>query len=155
VDTHGGIAIDVHDSLPEADSGIVDAGLGAFNVAAASLQDVRPVSCFARLPGGDVVGGAIGRTWGRCCEIRQLWVDEAHRGRGIGTRLMRAIEARAEARGCSTFYLETWTFQARAFYERLGYDVRLTIDGYAPGVAKYVMMREAGSGIPPAMPPCD
>ena len=137
-------SLDVHDDLPDAESGIVDAGLEAFNVASAALQDVRPLSCFARLPSGEVVGGAIGRTWGRCCEVRQLWVAEAHRGKGIGSCLVRAIEARAAERGCSTFYLETWTFQARAFYERMGYGVRLAIDGYAPGVAKFVMMRETG-----------
>jgi GNAT superfamily N-acetyltransferase len=138
------ISLDVHDDLPDAESGIVDAGLEAFNVASTALQDVRPLSCFARLPSGEVVGGAIGRTWGRCCEVRQVWVAEAHRGEGIGSRLMRAIETRAAERGCSTFYLETWTFQARAFYERRGYDVRLAIEGYAPGVAKFVMVRETG-----------
>lgn len=138
------IAIDVRDDLPEAESAIVDAGLDSYNSAAAPLHEVRPVSCFARIPSGEVVGGAIGRTWGACCEIRQLWVADAQRGRGLGTRLVRALERRAVERGCRTFYLETWTFQARAFYEGLGYDVRLAIDGYGPGIAKFVMVRETG-----------
>jgi GNAT superfamily N-acetyltransferase len=154
VSVSGDVAIDVHDDLPEADSRVVGAGLEAFNVAVAALQDVRPLACFARLPTGELVGGAIARTWGRCCEVREVWVDEPHRGRGIGSHLMRAIERRAAERGCSTFYLETWSFQARAFYERLGYDARLAIGGYAPGIAKYVMVRDdgesSGSGPAPA-----
>jgi ribosomal protein S18 acetylase RimI-like enzyme len=158
----GNVAIDVHDDLPEAESRVVGAGLEAFNVAAAALQEVRPLTSFARLPTGELVGGAIARTWGRCCEVREVWVDETHRGRGIGSRLMRAVERRAAERGCSTFYLETWSFQARAFYERLGYAVRLAIEGYAPGIAKYVMVRDDGEaqGAPPtsapgAVSPCD
>jgi len=134
--------VEVHDDVPQIESSVVDAGLEAYNVAAAPLQDVRPVSCFARLATGEVVGGAIGRTWGQCCEIRQLWVAEHFRRRGLGTRLVRALEDRAARRGCRTFYLETWTFQARAFYETLGYDARLSIEGHAPGIAKFVMVRE-------------
>lgn len=136
------IDIEVRDDLPPAESAVVDAGLDAFNTAATPLADVRSVACFARLSSGEIVGGAVGRTWGRCCEIRQLWVADPHRGRGLGTSLMRALEARAAGRGCRTFYLETWTFQARAFYEALGYGVRLAIGGHAPGIAKFVMMRE-------------
>lgn len=142
--------IEVRDDLPPAEGAIVEAGLDGHNSAAAPLDDVRPLSCFARLPSGEVVGGAVGRTWGRCCEIRQLWVAKAHRGRGLGTSLVRALEGRAAERGCDTFYLETWTFQARRFYETLGYGVRLAIEGYAPGIARFVMMREHDpAGSPP------
>jgi GNAT superfamily N-acetyltransferase len=150
VNTRAQTWIEVRDELPPTEGAIVDAGLDAYNVAAAPLGDVRPLSSFARLPSGELVGGAVGRTWGRCCEIRQLWVAEAHRGRGLGTSLVNALEGRAVERGCHTFYLETWTFQARRFYETLGYEVRLAIEGHAPGVAKFVMMREhAPTSSPP------
>jgi ribosomal protein S18 acetylase RimI-like enzyme len=147
------VAIDVRDDVPPAEAAVVDAGLDAHNVASAPLDDVQPVSCFARLASGEVIGGAVGRTWGRSCELRQIWVAEAHRGRGLGTRLLRAFEARAAERGCGTFYLETWTFQARGFYEALGYEVRLAIEGHAPGIAKFVMMRDdvAGRGSAPTI----
>jgi hypothetical protein len=45
------------------------------------------------------------------------------------------------ARGCSVFYLDTFSFQARPFYERLGYEARLEIHGFAPGVSKCIMVR--------------
>jgi len=143
------VDVEVHDDTPTAAAAVVDAGLDRYNLASAPLQDVRPLACFARLPSGEVVGGAIGRTWGACCELRQLWVADDHRGRGLGTRLVRALEARATERGCRMFYLETWTFQARRFYETLGYQVRLAIEGHAPGIAKFVMMREHDPASPP------
>lgn len=138
------IVLTVHDDPPVADAAIVDAGLGSFNLVAAPLTDVRPLACFARDDDGTVVGGAVGRTWGECCELRQLWVADAHRGRGIARRLVRAFEERAAARGCRTFYLETFSFQAPDFYRALGYAVAAAIDGFAPGVVRYTMVRRDG-----------
>ena len=135
------VAVTVHDELPDVEARLVDAGLGIANDGAAPLHEVRPLSCFARLASGAIAGGAVGRTWGLCCELQQLWVDPAHRRRGIGRQLLSAFHERAEARGCRTFYLETFSFQAPALYRALGYVVRLEIAGFAPGVVKYTMVR--------------
>ena len=134
--------ITVHDEIPDDAAEIVDAGLDASNLAAAPLHQVQPLSCFARTDAG-VIGGAVGRTWNACCELQQLWVAPAHRKRGIGADLVRAFEQRAAARGCRTFYLETFSFQAPALYTSLGYVVRHELRGFAPGIAKYLMVREA------------
>lgn len=48
-----------------------------------------------------------------------LIVDQDHRGRGIGTALVRAVEAHAASAGVRRLYLYTW--QARRFYEALGW----------------------------------
>ena len=136
-----GLRFCVLDAVPSEEAGIVDAGLGESNSAAAALHEVVPLSCFARAPEGRVVGGAIGRTWGLCCELQQLWVAPEHRRQGIGARLVREFEDRAVARGCHTFYLETFSFQAPALYRSLGYEVRCEIHGFAPGVVKYTMVR--------------
>jgi GNAT superfamily N-acetyltransferase len=145
------LRITVHDDVPEREGDLVDAGLDASNAAAAPLHEVHPLSCFARLPSGAVVGGAVGRTWGECCELRQIWVDEAQRRQGIGADLIRAFEARALARGCNTFYLETFSFQAPALYRSLGYEVAVALEGFGPGIVKYTMVRRT-DGRSPAQP---
>lgn len=119
----------------------VDAGLEAHNQAAAPLADVRPLAVFATAAAGEVVGGAVGRTWGACCELQQLWVEAAQRGQGVGTRLLQDFEARARTRGCRTFYLTTLSFQAPDFYRRHGYTVLAQIAGYPDGIVKYLMQR--------------
>jgi GNAT superfamily N-acetyltransferase len=131
----------VHDEeIPEATAIVVD-GLEAANAAFAPLRDVRPLSAFARDDAGTVIGGAVGRTWGECCELRFLWVATSQRGQGLGSRLVRAFERRAAERGCRLVYLETFSFQARPLYERLGYTAVLEITGFAEGVAKSMMTR--------------
>ena len=146
MDTEGALLLTVHDELPHEPGRVVDVGLGEANEAAAPLHQVHALSAFARLPSGPVVGGAIGRTWGRCCELQQLWVQPGYRRRGWGGRLVRAFEQRAEARGCVTFYLETYSFQAPGLYRSLGYEVAHEISGYAPGIVKYTMVRQVRPG---------
>ena len=131
-----------HDEVPADEAALVDAGLDASNALAAPLHDVAPLACFAHLPSGAVVGGAVGRTWGSCCELQQLWVEPAQRRQGIGAGLVRAFEARAQARGCNVYYLYTFSFQAPSLYRSLGYEVVLALEGFAPGIVKYTMLRK-------------
>lgn len=140
------LSITIHDDVPHEAGRLIDAGLGAANVDAAPLQDVERISCFARLASGEVIGGAVGRTWGVCCELQQVWVDRAHRRSGLGTKILQAFQREAEQRGCRTFYLETFSFQAPSLYLKLGYEVRLEIRGFPEAIVKYVMVRESAPG---------
>ena len=119
----------------------VDAGLEQHNYAVAPLAEVRQLAAFATDESGTVVGGAVGRTWGRCCELLQLWVVPDLRSGGVGSRLLRDFEAHARSRGCTTFYLTTLSYQAPEFYRRHGYAVLAQIAGYPDGIVKYLMQR--------------
>jgi ribosomal protein S18 acetylase RimI-like enzyme len=132
---------EVHDDVPRDAADVVDSGLGQSNEAAAPLDQVQRLASCARRD-GKVLGGAVGRTWGECCELQQLWVDPAWRGRGIGAQLIRLFEERAQMRGCRKFYLETFSFQAPNLYRSLGYEVGLELHGFPDGIVKYVMVRQ-------------
>lgn len=56
-------------------------------------------------------------------QLLALVVDEAHRGGGLGARLVAAGEAWARAQGCATLTVRSNVIRTRthAFYERLGY----------------------------------
>lgn len=54
-------------------------------------------------------------------QVDQLWVDEALRGQGYGSRLLSLAEEVARARGAIGAHLTTSTFQAPRFYENRGY----------------------------------
>jgi GNAT superfamily N-acetyltransferase len=129
------------DTLPAHDVQVVDDGLGDANLAAAPLHEVRALGCFAHDDAGQVVGGAVGRTWGACCELQQLWVQPGQRGAGLGTALLRAFEARAAERGCQLVYLETFSFQAPDFYRRGGYETVHASAHFPHGIVKHLMQR--------------
>lgn len=142
------IHLTVHDGLPPAESAHVDAGLGAFNDEAAPLHEVQAFSCFAHGQDGAVVGGAIGRRWGECAELQQLWVEGTLRKRGLGARLVGTFEEHARAKGCTYLYVETFSFQAPAFYEALGYVTEYVRRGYPHGIAKYHLGKHLGAQRP-------
>lgn len=139
-------SLTVHDDVPAADRTTVDEGLEAFNLSTTPLHEVRPLGCFARDEAGTVIGGAVGRRWGRVVELQQLWVHEAWRGKGTGTALVRAFEAHARAHGCDRIYLETFSFQAPDFYRRLGYAVAHAHADYPHGIFRFLMRRELADG---------
>jgi ribosomal protein S18 acetylase RimI-like enzyme len=124
----------------------VDVGLHLYNLGAADLAAVRPLACFARAGSGEVIGGLRARQWGSAVEVQQLWVDERHRRRGVAARLMRMLEQAAVGRGATVIYLDTFTFQAPAFYRRCGFATALRIEGFPDGIAKHLMVKHVGGG---------
>jgi GNAT superfamily N-acetyltransferase len=82
---------------------------------------------------GTVVAGISGWTWGDCCELQSLWVEPSLRGRGLASRLLAAAEAEAAARGCSQTVHFTYGFQARALYERNGYELVGCVEDFPSG----------------------
>ena len=130
------------DEPPEAAALAVDNGLELHNYAVAPLSDVMPLASFASDVAGQVVGGAVGRTWGRCCELLQLWVEPKYRAKGVASRLLQQFEQRAAGRGCDIFYLTTLSFQAPEFYRKHEYAPIAQISGYPNGITKYLMYKE-------------
>lgn len=93
----------------------------------------------------DVAGASVGGLWGevrwRWLTIGTLLVPEELRGQGVGRRLVLEAEAEARARGCVGSLTDTYSFQARGFYERLGYTVFGHLDGYPPGHGRYFLSK--------------
>ncbi|MFI1049424.1 GNAT family N-acetyltransferase [Streptomyces griseoruber] len=104
-----------------------------------------PLHVWASAAAGELAGGLVGHTWTTWLHVAYLWVDERHRGTGLGTRLLAEAERVAvEERGCRHARLETWDFQAPDFYRRLGYEVVCVIEDYPPGITEYTLTKRLG-----------
>ena len=100
--------------------------------AAMDLGDERDLAIFVR-DDDKIVAGISGWTWGDCCELQSLWVEPSLRGHGLATRLLAAAEAEAAARDCSQTVHFTYDFQARALYERNGYELVGRVEDFPAG----------------------
>ena len=100
--------------------------------AAMGLGGEVDLAIFVR-DAGRVVTGITGWTWGDCCELQSLWVAPSLRRRGLATRLIAAAEAEAAARGCSQTVHFTYGFQARALYEKNGYELVGCVEDFPTG----------------------
>ena len=69
-----------------------------FNAKETGYFDGMLLAGCIRSESGEVIAGYNGHTWGGCCELAHVWVDEHHRGRGLGALLLRSAEAEAAAK---------------------------------------------------------
>ena len=127
----------VTDQPSEADQAAILDGLIAFNEAATGLRgrDRLDLAVLLRDAERRTIGGALGNSHHGWVRIELLFLPQALRRQGWGRRLMQAVEAEARARRCVGVRLETASFQARGFYEKLGYSVIGTLPDYPPGHA--------------------
>ena len=119
---------------------IVD-GLLEYNAQHGYGELWRDLSLVLRDARGGVIGGLIGETNKGWLFVKALWVDEAHRREGFGGQLLAAAESAARERGCIGVYLDTYSYQARPFYEKAGYAVFGELPDHPPGGAKYYLAK--------------
>lgn len=131
-------------SKPRASSGEVEFvrdGLSLFNVAATGDSYYSPLAIFVRDERDAILGGAVGHVWGGWLDLSLLWVAEPLRGQGYGRKLLEAAEEEARSQGCRGVVLSTFSFQARPFYEKFGYEVVADILDYPAGHTYHVLKK--------------
>ncbi|HSY01648.1 MAG TPA: GNAT family N-acetyltransferase [Acidobacteriaceae bacterium] len=90
----------------------------------------------------EIIGGPWGSTSYGYLHIDMLIVPESLRRTGLGTRMMQQAEQEAIRRGCHASYLDTFDFQARGFYERLGYTVFGALEDTPPGHTRFFLRKK-------------
>lgn len=70
---------------------------------------------------GSIAAGIVAESVGDTVEVEFLFVEEAHRGCGLGRKLLEHVETAAREQGIRRILLNTYSFQAPDFYRRMGY----------------------------------
>lgn len=133
----------ISDTPDHAIRAAISEGLARHNRAYVGEPDIRPIAVVADNPsGGDIYGGLWGRTAWDWLHIELLYVSEAARGLGLGKRLIQAAETELLRRNCHSAWVDTYSFQACAFYERLGYKIFGTLENYPTGHKRFFLQKE-------------
>jgi len=107
------------------------------NSRASQPENYRPLVIILSDPDtGEVVGGLWGATNYAHLHVDLLFVPDTLRGNGLGRQMLLQAEQEASARGCRGAWLDTYSFQARGFYERHGYAVFGILNDYPPGQSR-------------------
>ena len=101
----------------------------------------KSVRIFLRDSGDKIVGGIIGDIFSNWMYISLLWVEETVRNRGYGRELLNRLERVAIQLGCIYAHLDTYSFEARPFYEQVGYQVFAELKDYPAGYSKYFLKK--------------
>lgn len=96
-------------------------GAKAFNKQSADVPPSQKFNVVLRDTDGRIVGGVAASLSADSMYLEIVWNDDSVRGQGHGRRMMEMIEAEGRRRGARNVWLYTMSFQARPFYEKLGY----------------------------------
>ncbi len=120
----------------------IHAVLDAYNTAKTGLSDGEsPLALVLRDGAETIIGGLWGRFFYNWLFIGLLAVPESLRGQNLGARLMAEAETIARARHCTGIWLDTFSFQARGFYEKRGFTVFGEITDFPPGHERYFLKK--------------
>ena len=83
--------------------------------------------------GIEIAGILAGIGYWNGLDIKVLWVAEAYRKTGIGTRILKHVEDVAREKGATVAMLDTFDFQAEGFYLKNGYEIIGEVQNFPPG----------------------
>ncbi|MGX8009744.1 GNAT family N-acetyltransferase [Mesorhizobium sp. ORM8.1] len=108
-----------------------------------AVYDLRSFAVLTKDPAS---GRTTGGLWAICyydwLYIEFLFVPKELRGRKIGTQLVRSAEDWALSRRCVGVWLNTFEFQAPAFYRSLGYETFGQLPNYPQGFRRFFLRKK-------------
>ena len=90
---------------------------------------------------GHLLGGLILQSYWKESYVELLWLSDKARRRGTGRRLIEEAERRARRRGSLLMHLNTYSFQAPGFYEKLGFKRVGGMSGSPPGESRHFYVK--------------
>ncbi|MFK7805718.1 MAG: GNAT family N-acetyltransferase [Anaerolineae bacterium] len=128
------------------DSKTISQGLIDFNHA--MVTDLEPqdaaieFSIFARDKDQTIIGGLRATCFWNTLHLELVWVSDQARGNGLGTMMVEKAEQFALQNGFEQALLESTDWQAKSFYEKLGYELIATIPNYPKGHACHFLTKK-------------
>jgi len=134
------LRLSVENDPTREDCTFLDRSLDRLNADRWPMPQPRRFAVFLRSGEGKIEAGLDAFSYGGWLFVHNLWITEARRRRGLGRLLMAEAEQRARALGCHSAWLDTFSFQAPGFYQRLGYEIFGTLD-HPPGAKRYFLRK--------------
>jgi GNAT superfamily N-acetyltransferase len=121
--------------------GVIGPAISEYNTQQAGDDRGKSLCFVLRGPDEEVAGGVIGATYWNWLHVDLMWVREGLRGRGFGQRLLALAEQEGRQRGATNAFLDTFSFQAPAFYLRNGYRIFGELPDFPEGHMRYFLTK--------------
>ena len=102
----------------------------SYNRSKREVAESEPLNLYIEDEHGEIMAGLVAETFGNWLEIEYLFVKEDLRGQGIGSQLLQQAESEAKKRNCRFAFVNTYQFQAPAFYQKHGYQEVFILKDY-------------------------
>lgn len=85
------------------------------------------------------IGGASGWIEFGWYYLDQLYISDEYRKKGIGSKIIKELERISRNKDCMGIKTETWSFQAKEFYEKQGFTIYGELNDCPPGAVEYYL----------------
>jgi GNAT superfamily N-acetyltransferase len=103
---------------------------------------VKTINIIVRNPADEIVGGINGTVYWNWAKIEDLYFEAPYRKLGLGHKILEDFIVQARASGANKVFLTTYSFQAKAFYEKHRFFVVGLLEDYPPGENYYTMVKK-------------
>ena len=114
----------------------------SYNRSKREVAESEPLNLYVEDEHGEIMAGLVAETFGNWLEIEYLFVKEDLRGQGIGSQLLHQAESEAKKRNCRFAFVNTYQFQAPAFYQKHGYKEVFTLKDYPYTGQRYYYQKD-------------
>lgn len=130
----------------EKDAKAIKQGIIDFNQAAVPglepNEDEVNFFVFVRDKTDAVIGGIKATCFWNTLHIELFWLSKQCRGQGVGKRLITTAENYALENACDKAFVETTSWQARPFYEKMGYTLMASLNDRPKGHASHYLTKK-------------
>ena len=107
-------------------------------------DDLKHIHLVVKDHQGQLVGGFYAWTTLNNLILEHIWVEEDHRGQGLGARLMAKGEKIARLYGCVASQAYAFSFQAPGFLKKMGYQILGVSEGFPPPFKQFYFIKKYG-----------
>jgi ribosomal protein S18 acetylase RimI-like enzyme len=84
--------------------------------------------------------------WGQL-HIKNLFIEKHYRGQGIARKLLNYAFEFGKQRGCHFAFVETMSFQAPEFYQKMGFEIEFSRSGYTVNSSFHYLKKNLNSDL--------
>jgi len=115
--------------------------IGLWNIRVTGFEDYAPANFIIRDSEDRISGAILAYVWARWLHVDVLWLQNDIRRQGWGTRLLESAHQVGREKGAEAAWLDTFSWQARPFYERFGYEAVFEVQDFPPGHSRIFMRK--------------
>jgi ribosomal protein S18 acetylase RimI-like enzyme len=122
--------ISYQEDATKEEENILQEGLYQNAISAKGMSRSRSFFFFIRDPEKIIIAGVKGVSLYGGLYVDMLWVMPKMQRKGLGSKLIRECEKLGRERHCSFTNLITMDWEALPFYQKLGFEIEFTREGY-------------------------
>lgn len=120
----------------------IDTGFSQHAILQTGHDDRKEPVAFVAMDEGIFAGACVAAVFWGALHIKYVYVEQAYRLKGLGTKLMENAFTFGREQKCTFAFVETMSFQAADFYKKMGFELEFTREGFSHGTSFHYLRKK-------------